>query len=94
MIDDRLITLYLEIVIAELFTLLFLIKAICRRCDEFICRQVSDEQTPEGAGASTVSTPKEAGFSLCFDRHEWLLHVRSQKTIFLELLFEVDRLPR
>ena len=61
MIDDRLITLYLEIVIDMSYLLcFFLIKAICRRCDEFICRQVADEQTPaEGAGASTVSTPKE-----------------------------------
>ena len=61
LIDDRLITLYLEIVIDMSYLLcFFLIKAICRRCDEFICRQVADEQTPaEGAGASTVSTPKE-----------------------------------
>ena len=44
--------------------------------------------------ARLVRPASEAGFSLCFDRHEWLLHVRSQKTIFLELLFEVDRLPR
>ncbi|XP_066016834.1 uncharacterized protein [Pocillopora verrucosa] len=34
--------------------------AICTRCDEFICGQVANEQTPvEGAGASIVSNPKE-----------------------------------
>ena len=71
----------------ELFNFLFF-KAICTRCDEFICGQVANEQTPvEGAGASIVSNPKEPRVMVQIPEQQTMVSFKYELMISISLGF-------